>query len=210
MKNTFINLIKPGAIKAYHSIGVLPSLTIAQAILETGWGKSSIGNNIFGIKANSTWTGKTKKAPTHEYVNGKKIYVNAIFRDYNTIEESIEDRSKFLSSLRYKKVIDAKDYREAALEIFKAGYATDPTYSQKLITIIEQNNLQLIDNEVKKGVGNIMTEQNKPNQNTPSTWAKEAWDWAIKNKLVDGTNPKSIISREQVVTVLHRYTKMVK
>lgn len=208
MKQTFINLIKQGSIEAYKEYGIWPSLTIAQAILETAWGRSSIGNNIFGIKADSKWTGKTKTVRTHEYVNGKKVYIDAKFRDYDSIEESIRDRSKFLSTPRYKKVLTAPNYKVAAAEIHKAGYATDPAYTKKLTDIIEQNQLHLIDKEaqeIKEGVNNAME-----NMQNVSSWAKEAWDWAIKNKLVDGTNPRSNITREQMITVLHRYSKMVK
>ena len=148
MKNKFINKLKPGAISGYKKYNILPSLTIAQAILETGWGKASIGNNLFGIKANASWKGKVQTVKTHEFINGKKVYIDAKFRDYNSIEESLEDRFKLLSNNRYKKVVQAKDYKEAANEIYKAGYATDPQYPQKLIQIIEQNKLYEYDKEV--------------------------------------------------------------
>ena len=148
MKQRFINLIKAAAIQGYKKYNILPSLTIAQAILETGWGKASIGNNLFGIKANSSWKGKVQIVRTHEYISGKKVYIDAKFRDYNSIEESLEDRFKLLSNNRYKKVVQAKDYKEAAREIYKAGYATDPQYPNKLIQIIEQNKLYELDKEV--------------------------------------------------------------
>lgn len=117
--------------------------------METGWGRSSIGNNLFGIKANASWKGKTQTVRTHEFVNGKKVYIDAKFRDYNSIGESLEDRFKLLSNARYKKVVQVKDYKEAAHEIYEAGYATDPNYPNKLIQIIEQNKLFLFDEEVK-------------------------------------------------------------
>lgn len=127
--------------------------------METGWGRSSIGNNLFGIKANASWKGKTQTVRTHEFVNGKKVYVDAKFRDYNSIEESLEDRFKLLSNSRYKKVVQAKNYKEAANEIYKAGYATDPQYPNKLIQIIEQNKLYLLD-EQAKGSGVKMKKDN--------------------------------------------------
>lgn len=148
MKDKFINSIKQGAIEGYKKYKILPSLTIAQAIWESGWGKKSIGNNIFGIKANPSWTGKKQLARTHEYVNGEKIYVDAWFRDYDSVAEGLKDRFKLLSTPNYSKVVQAKDYKEAANEIYKAGYATDPQYPQKLIQIIEQNKLHKIDKEV--------------------------------------------------------------
>lgn len=150
MKKSFIDKIKNGAIAGHKKYGVLPSLTISQAILETGWGKASIGNNIFGIKANASWKGKTQVVRTHEFINGKKIYVDAKFRDYNSIEESLEDRFRLLSNSRYKKVVQAKNYKEGAKELYKAGYATDPQYANKLIRIIEQNKLYEFDSQIKE------------------------------------------------------------
>ena len=166
-RQEFINRIKDGAIRGWNDYKVLPSLTIAQAILETGWGKSAIGNNIFGIKADSNWKGKKKLVRTHEYVNGQKIYVDAYFRDYNSIYESLEDRFKFLQKPRYSKVIGEKDYKEACTEIQKAGYATDPNYPSKLINIIEQYKLYEYDKEALK-----------PPKYASSEWARESWEWA--------------------------------
>ena len=149
----FINLIKDGAIQGWQDYKILPSLTIAQAILETGWGGSSVGNNLFGIKANKDWQGKTILKETHEYVNGKKIYIDAYFRDYENIYESLKDRFEFLQKPRYKKVIGVEDYKIACNEIWKAGYATDPQYPNKLIRIIEQYNLNEYDKEAIKPRG---------------------------------------------------------
>ena len=146
----FINLIKDGAIQGWKDYKILPSLTIAQAILETGWGGSSVGNNLFGIKANKDWKGKTIFKKTHEYVNGKKIYIDAYFRDYDNIYESLKDRFEFLQKPRYKKVIGVEDYKIACNEIWKAGYATDPEYPNKLIRIIEQYNLSQYDKQAMK------------------------------------------------------------
>lgn len=156
MKDKFINSIKGGAIEGYKKYNILPSLTIAQAILETGWGRSSIGNNLFGIKANASWKGKVQTVRTHEYINGKKIYVDAKFRDYDSIAESLEDRFKLLSNSRYKKVVQAKDYKEGANELYKAGYATDPQYPNKLIQIITQNELYELDKKEVVEVNNIL------------------------------------------------------
>lgn len=150
VKEKFINKIKDGAIEGYKKYKILPSLTIAQAILETGWGRSSIGNNLFGIKATSNWKGKVQIVRTHEYINGKKVYVDAIFRDYDTIYDSLEDRFKLLSTQRYLKVVQAKDYKEGAKALYESGYATDPQYPNKLIQIIEQNKLHEFDREVTK------------------------------------------------------------
>lgn len=191
-KQDFIDLIKDGTIKGYKEYNILPSLTMAQAILETGWGRYSIGNNIFGIKADKNWKGKVKKVKTSEYVNGKKIYIDAYFKDYNSVYESLEDRFKFLQKPRYKKVVQAKDYKEACKEIKKAGYATDPNYDKKLIQIIEQNKLYEYDN---------ISDDNVPN------WAKNAWEWCKNKKLLDGNRPKDNMTREEFAVVLERLVK---
>jgi len=194
-KQNFINLIKDDAIKGYYSYNILPSLTISQAILETGWGKYSIGNNIFGIKADKNWKGKRKLVKTTEYINGKKTYINTYFRDYDTIYDCLEDRFIFLSKPRYKKVVQAKNYKEACNEIYKAGYATDPNYPQKLIQIIEQNKLYKYD-------------EIAINQNNPSSWAKESWEWAKKAGITDGSRPKDNATREEIVAMIYRAKKV--
>ena len=71
--NAFVNEVAPGAMETYRQYGILPSITIAQAILESGWGKHRIGNNIFGIKAGSDWQGKTVTKQTTEYKNGQWV-----------------------------------------------------------------------------------------------------------------------------------------
>lgn len=156
MKKNFINEIKLGAMEGYRKYKILPSLTMAQAILESGWGKSHIENNLFGIKVGSNWKGKVAIKGTKEFANGQWITIKAEFRAYNNFNESIEDHAKLLGeNKRYIKVVQAKDYKIACTEIYKAGYATDPDYPKKLITIIEQNNLDRFDKDVV-GVSEVL------------------------------------------------------
>lgn len=151
----FIEKIKLGAISGWKTHEILPSLTIAQAILESGSGTSELAtkaNAIFGIKAHTDpkWP-KTYEKDTQEWVNGKLITVKAKFKAYNSWDESIRDRLKYLVTRNisgkyiYASVVGEKDYKEAAHKIFEAGYATDPQYPLKLIRIIEQYNLQKYD-----------------------------------------------------------------
>lgn len=157
MKQKFINSIKDGAIESQRKHNILASLTLAQAIIESGWGRQSIGNNIFGIKVGSNWKGKKQLVTTREFINNEWITVQAWFRDYDSIAHCIEDRNKFLQYPRYKKVLESKDYKEACIEIYKARYATDPGYTKLLTQIIEQNKLYLFDEEAKgKGVINLI------------------------------------------------------
>jgi flagellum-specific peptidoglycan hydrolase FlgJ len=141
----FLEEIKPGVVDVAKRIDVPPSVLAAQALLESGWGKSRIGNNIFGVKAGKSWTGATKTASTHEVVNGKRVKIDATFRDYDSISESIEDLGNVLSGDRYASVRGATGYAEAARALQAAGYATDEDYAQKLIAIIENYKLYELD-----------------------------------------------------------------
>ena len=113
----FINSLIDGSIESYNKYGVLPSLTMAQAILESGWGESGLSakyNNLFGIKAGSSWNGKTVNMATGEQrASGEYYNINADFRAYDSVADSIEDHAKLLTNDRYKNVIAAKDYKEA-------------------------------------------------------------------------------------------------
>lgn len=138
----FINEIKDGAIETYNKYGVLPSLTLAQAILETGWGRSRIGNNIFGIKAGSSWTGKTINCSTGEQnADGSRYQTRADFRDYDSVNDSIIDHAELLTTDRYKAVIEASNYKDACIAVRECGYATSLSYSDNLISLVEQYGL---------------------------------------------------------------------
>ena len=138
----FVNKIKAGAIESYNQYGVLPSLTLAQAILETGWGKHAIGNNIFGIKAGSSWKGKVQRVKTSEQRSDGSYYqIYADFRDYDSIDDSILDHAKLLSTDNYKRVIQATDYKSACQAVKACGYATSLNYANSLINLIEKYGL---------------------------------------------------------------------
>lgn len=149
-------LINPAKIN-YEKTGILPSITIAQAILESNWGQSDLsrnGKNLFGIKADSSWTGDFATYTTTEY-NEEPIEQN--FRQYDNWLASIEDHANFLiDNPRYHEagVFDAKTYRLQAKAIEAGGYSTavdafgNPEYAKRLCELIRQYNLQLLDHEV--------------------------------------------------------------
>ncbi len=157
----FINSIKEMAIKNYKDHKILPSITISQAILESGWGDSDLSkkyNNLFGIKANSSWEGDFVTVETSEFYNQK---IQDKFRKYYSKEESINDHSKFLvENPRYREngVFDANTYIYQANALEKAGYSTienekgEKIYADKLIELIRQYNLQLIDSMVQENL----------------------------------------------------------
>jgi peptidoglycan hydrolase-like protein with peptidoglycan-binding domain len=147
-RKEFINLVKDAALKGYSDYGILPSLTIAQAILESAWGGSQLSvraKNLFGIKAFSSWRGDKITLPTTEWYGDKKQVINADFRAYESFNESIEDHSKLLTNARYKPVRECSNYKEACRKIYECGYATDPAYPAKLIRVIEENKLYEFD-----------------------------------------------------------------
>ena len=144
--NAFIEKIAAGAVETQNKYGVLASLTIAQAILETGWGKYSVGNNVFGIKASPSWTGGTVTCATGEVYDGQAVATSGTFRTYSSIADSIADHAKlFVNNSCYHNIIGCMSYRQACQYVQSDGYATDPGYASKLISIIEDNDLQQFD-----------------------------------------------------------------
>lgn len=146
----FIERVGALAAADMKQSGVLASLTIAQAILESGWGKSGLtvkANALFGIKAGTSWKGKVYSAQTQECYDGATFTtITALFRAYDSWAESVADHSALLTgAARYKAVIGERDYKTACREIKAAGYATDPQYADKLIQIIELYSLTAYD-----------------------------------------------------------------
>ncbi len=154
----FIEELSPKAIELYNKHGILPSITIGQAILESGWGKSDLSvkaNNLFGIKADSSWKGESVSMTTSEYYND---VIQDKFRRYKNKTDSLDDYGKFLvENDRYKKngLFEATQYIGQAKALENAGYSTkqdengNNIYSNLLINVIKENDLQLIDNKVQ-------------------------------------------------------------
>ncbi len=142
----FLESLIEGAQATHKKYGVPASVSIAQAILESGWGKKAPGNNLFGIKDDKSWQGECIDVPTHEYINGKKVAVTCKFRAYPSFSESIEDHGKFLAeNKRYHEAFECNTGAGFAKAIAKAGYATDTSYANLLCSLIAQNNLQKYD-----------------------------------------------------------------
>lgn len=161
--------------------GILASVSLAQFILESGYGKSELAqnaNNCFGMKkslSGNTWGGSawdgtsiyTKK--TQEYENGAYVTVTADFRKYPSVEKSIADHSAYLlgakngSKLRYDGLKGCTDYKKAVQIIKDGGYATSPTYVEKLCSIIEKWKL---------------TQYDAANAGTTEVWYRVRKTWA--------------------------------
>jgi flagellar protein FlgJ len=142
----FIRKLKPYANKAAKSLGVDPSLLLAQAALETGWGdkmvKNSMGssNNLFNIKANRSWSGDKVATQTLEYEGRTPVMEKTAFRAYDNVQDSFNDYVKFLNNNpRYATALqNSKDSKEFIQGIHKAGYATDPDYANKVLRVKNQ------------------------------------------------------------------------
>lgn len=158
MHTKYIEKIKNGAIQGWLTHKILPSITIAQGILESGGGTSKLSlppyNNNFGIKWVQGDKQKYEMFDTKEWDGSKFIWIKAPFRVYDDINDSVADHAQFFSSTEwrkknYAKVIGERDYVKAsrALVTAERPYATDPTYDTKLIKIINQYHLSKYDNE---------------------------------------------------------------
>lgn len=148
----WLNTAVADAKAATAGTGVLASVTVAQAILESGWGQSTLASapyyNLFGIKQGTGWQGSIVNMNTSEYVNGKWVTVLAPFRSYRSQMASFQDHTNFLlANSRYAAngVINAKNYVAMANGLQAAGYATAPTYASTLISLVERYNLQSLD-----------------------------------------------------------------
>ena len=144
----FVRRLHPLAVQAAKELGVEPKVILAQAALETGWGRSVIQNgnvsnsyNLFNINADKAWQGKQAQVATLVFDQGIAKKVNAGFRSYDSFQESFKDYVDFIkSNPRYsealKKVGNAEQYMH---ELQRAGYATDPKYAEKIISIYQGN-----------------------------------------------------------------------
>ena len=159
-QKSFINKIGPLAAADMKKNGILASLTIAQAILESGWGKSGLttsANNLFGIKG--TYNGEGYTCKTQEWDGSKYITIDATFRKYPSWAESLADHSALFNRLdRYKNLRGLMDYKLACQYVHEDGYATDPSYASKLINLIEAYDLTIWDGVNVKPGGNATTD----------------------------------------------------
>lgn len=147
----FVKKLYPIAKKVGSSFGFDPKILLAQSALETGWGKyvmsakdGGSSHNLFGIKADSRWNGNSTKAATIEFRGGVARQEIADFRSYLSFEESMKDYVNFLTNNpRYKQALQHKQNPEIfAGHLQKAGYATDPKYSAKIVNIMNMEYLQ--------------------------------------------------------------------
>lgn len=144
----FVSRLMPMAKKAAAKLGLSPAVLVAQAALESGWGKRVIRNgdgevthNLFGIKADPRWEGPKAVVSTLEYEKGTPSRQKAAFRSYESFEESFNDYVDFLTSgSRYRGALAKADSPERYFEALQAaGYATDPHYAHKLKQVLRSD-----------------------------------------------------------------------
>ena len=139
----FVASIAATAKAVAKELGIDPRIVIAQAALETGWGTSVKGNNLFGIKSHGKADGLMVQ--THEVVDGMRIKVRDSFRQYDSYDESIADYGYFLQqNKRYKPMLEAATLREQVEALGKSGYATDPGYADKVMAIAKSKRLEVL------------------------------------------------------------------
>ncbi|MDT0016357.1 GW domain-containing glycosaminoglycan-binding protein [Listeria swaminathanii] len=210
-QQAFIDKIAPAAQASQENYHLLSSITLAQAILESGWGKSGLatkGYNLFGIKGK--YNGQSVIMTTSEYVNGEWIRIDAEFRKYPSWNESVTDHTLLLvngtswNKNLYKKVVDATDYKVAAMELQKAGYATSPTYGASLIQVIENYDLAKYDVLYDK----ILTQKSTSGKATvTSPTGNGVWTLPYKVKGVQSVSPASTYANKDIDLVSVATTK---
>ena len=146
----FVQHMWPHAQQAANELGVDPGILIAQAALETGWGKAinrdangQSSHNLFNIKADSRWDGPAVAVNTLEYKDGIAKREVANFRRYKSFAESFNDYVKFLkTSERYQDALASNDSNTFVKELHAAGYATDPHYADKILNIADRDSFR--------------------------------------------------------------------
>lgn len=133
-KEEFVSTLMPLAQDASAKTGVDPRIIVAQAALESGWGKSAPGNNLFGIKSHGQPGGNV--LPTTEVVNGQPVRTTDSFRAYNSPADSVSGYADFINkNPRYSELKSAPDLESQVAALGKSGYATDPNYAAKVGSI---------------------------------------------------------------------------
>ena len=156
-KHDFVQQLWPHAEQAARRLGIDPRAIVAQAALETGWGQHTMqqgdgrsSHNLFGIKADSRWSGPQVGARTMEYRDGLLTQEQARFRAYASPAESVADYAEFIvSNPRYDAALGRRDPRQYLSELQRAGYATDPIYAQKIMKIFNSEEFQMAVTEAK-------------------------------------------------------------
>jgi flagellar protein FlgJ len=161
---SFLGQLWPVAEEAAARLNLAPEALLAQAALETGWGRHVIrhrsghsSHNLFGIKADARWDGDRIRVSTLEYREGVALQTRANFRAYASFEDSFADYVDFLQrNPRYREALAKTDDPKAYFAALQqAGYATDPAYAEKIQKILESEPMQRTRRAIKEDVVTI-------------------------------------------------------
>jgi len=166
-REQFISELLPHANEAARELGVDPRALIAQAALETGWGRSQPGgdsHNLFGIKAGANWNGASVQANTQEFDSGVASRVDASFRAYGSPRESVEDYVRLIrDNPRYASAMNTgSDVQAFANALQRGGYATDPDYARKLAAVAAEVGQRIAANPFKSDSAAPIAGQDPP------------------------------------------------
>lgn len=146
---SFIAMLLTAAQDCQRATGIPASFTIAQAALESRWGESELAtraHNLFGVKADRSWSGPTLSMKTGEVFDGKRVVVPAVWRKYASWAECMVDHANFFKvNPRYAACFRETTGEGWALAVAAAGYATDPQYAQKLIAVMNGRKMNRYD-----------------------------------------------------------------
>ena len=136
----FVKAIQPLAKEMSAELGIDERVIIAQSAVETGWGSKVKGNSFFGIKAHG---GEGIEFATHEVIDGKKIATRDVFKEYDSLEDSVKGYGAFLkANPRYKPFLAATTLEEQVAALGRSGYATDPNYAKTVRSIAKGKRLK--------------------------------------------------------------------
>jgi len=166
-REQFISELLPHANEAARELGVDPRALIAQAALETGWGRSQPGgdsHNLFGIKAGANWNGASVQANTQEFGAGVTSRIDASFRAYGSPRESVEDYVRLIrDNPRYASAMNTgSDVQAFANALQRGGYATDPDYARKLAAVAAEVGQRIAANPFKSDSAAPIAGQDPP------------------------------------------------
>jgi peptidoglycan hydrolase FlgJ len=155
-RQKFVEQMRPHAEAAARELGVHPNNLIAQAALETGWGRSQPGgnsHNLFGIKAGANWNGDRVQANTEEFAGETATRIDADFRAYGSARESVEDYVRLIrDNPRYAGAVNTgSDVQAFANALQRGGYATDPDYARKLVSVAAEVGQRIAADSFKSG-----------------------------------------------------------
>jgi len=202
MASQYIEKYRELAIDEMHRTGIPASIKMAQAMLESGMGQSSLANhanNHFGIKCGNRWEGGTYYRADDDYRNGKLI--KSCFRKYQSPSTSFIAHSDFLSTQpRYGNLfeLDILDYRAWAQGLRKAGYATDPNYPNKLIGIIEKYNLHFLDLEILTEENDVVSAPSKKKQSSSANKKEIKRSYTTKSARTKSRSGEALYSVSEI------------